>query len=728
MLMPKVSVLVPIYNVSKYLEECLDSIVGQTLTDIEIICINDGSTDNSLEIIEKYAKKDDRIVIINKKNSGYGDSMNQGIAKATGEYIGIVESDDWIDKNMFQKLYSLARRNKAEVVKSNFYNFFTDPKKSHINGTIVNIVNPNETGKVIDTTTSNGIIWQQPCIWSAIYQRDFLNKNNIRFLPSPGASYQDLGFNFKVWINATRACFTTDAFLHYRQDNESSSVNSPGKVFCVADEHKEAVRYLKEHKLYDTFKDVLFSLRWGNYRWNIDRLTPELAKDFIEYASNEYRSLYDSGDFNFLFFDANAAREVRELISNPQMVMDRKLAISRADVSVIIPAYNNEDYIDKCLKSIINQTHQNIEIIIVDDGSIDRTSDIAEEYFKKDARIKIINQVNQGLSASRNTGIDNSKSPFIMFCDSDDFYETNSVDTMLSTIKSTEADLAVGSINILYESRQFTALKKEEDRQYYAVKFRGKHNITSKLLNDIDVSSWNKIFKRSIIEQSGIRYPLGLWYEDAYFFYAYTWSSQTISFAPVDKPVYNYIRRNGSIMDKTFKKHPKACDHIEISFKLFDFLKEKKLFSKQSRDFGVLFANNLVLALCNVPDETIPHIISRLQEFYDKNHRYIASFDRDVDLLIRRSIDALQPPEIQEEQHPNEESLSLRIKNETKRLLRPLLLRSSPGFRAAQNAVRSLDSIHAKLGGAEPQNKPITNDLANAISKIEAQVRKITNK
>ena len=72
MLMPKVSVLVPIYNVSKYLEECLDSIVGQTLTDIEIICINDGSTDNSLEIIEKYAKKDDRIVIINKKNSGYG--------------------------------------------------------------------------------------------------------------------------------------------------------------------------------------------------------------------------------------------------------------------------------------------------------------------------------------------------------------------------------------------------------------------------------------------------------------------------------------------------------------------------------------------------------------------------------------------------------------------------------------------------------------------------------
>ena len=123
--MPKISVLVPIYNVEKYLEECLESIISQTLQDIEVICINDGSTDGSLKIIKKYAKNDPRFVIINKKNSGYGDSMNRGLAKATGEYIGIVESDDWVEKDMFESLYSLAKENEAEVVKSNFYNYFT---------------------------------------------------------------------------------------------------------------------------------------------------------------------------------------------------------------------------------------------------------------------------------------------------------------------------------------------------------------------------------------------------------------------------------------------------------------------------------------------------------------------------------------------------------------------------------------------------------------------------
>ena len=119
----KVSVLVPIYNVQDFLPECLDSLVNQTLKEIEIICINDGSTDNSLDIIKQYAKKEKRIVIIDKKNSGYGDSMNQGLKKATGEYIGIVESDDFIELNAFESLYNIAKKNNVEAVKSNFYEF-----------------------------------------------------------------------------------------------------------------------------------------------------------------------------------------------------------------------------------------------------------------------------------------------------------------------------------------------------------------------------------------------------------------------------------------------------------------------------------------------------------------------------------------------------------------------------------------------------------------------------
>jgi len=119
---PRISIIIPIYNVNKYLRECLDSIINQTLKTIEIICVNDGSTDNSLEIIKEYIY-DNRIIIINKNNSGYGDSMNQGLNIASGEYIGIVESDDFIDINMFENLYKITKKGDIDIIRSNFYLF-----------------------------------------------------------------------------------------------------------------------------------------------------------------------------------------------------------------------------------------------------------------------------------------------------------------------------------------------------------------------------------------------------------------------------------------------------------------------------------------------------------------------------------------------------------------------------------------------------------------------------
>jgi len=148
--MPKVSVLVPIFNVESYLRECLDSVVNQTLRSLEIICINDGSTDGSLAIIEEYAKRDDRFVIIDKPNSGYGDSMNQGLQRATGDYIGIVESDDWVESNMFKELYRLAEKHNAQVAKSEFYSYYTTPEKRGMSGLKSNLIRDDEVHRPIN--------------------------------------------------------------------------------------------------------------------------------------------------------------------------------------------------------------------------------------------------------------------------------------------------------------------------------------------------------------------------------------------------------------------------------------------------------------------------------------------------------------------------------------------------------------------------------------------------
>ena len=127
--MPKVSIVIPVYNVEKYLRQCLDSVVNQTLQDIEIICVNDGSKDSSLQIMHEYQAKDPRIKIIDKENSGYGASMNRGFDAATGEYLGIVESDDYAEPDMFEKLYAVAKADDLDVVKSGFFYYYSKPEE-----------------------------------------------------------------------------------------------------------------------------------------------------------------------------------------------------------------------------------------------------------------------------------------------------------------------------------------------------------------------------------------------------------------------------------------------------------------------------------------------------------------------------------------------------------------------------------------------------------------------
>ncbi len=308
---PKISILIPIYNVEKYLEQCLDSVVNQTLKDIEIICLDDGSTDSSKEIIDRYAKEDKRIVAVHKPNSGYGDSMNKGLEKATGEYIGIVESDDFIELNAFEKLYDLAKKFDADVVRSNYYHF-----KGGKN-TLYSYIKEKDTNKLIEPLKAEWIFYQAPAIWSAIYRKEFLEDNKIKFLPTPGASYQDTGFNFKIWATTKKAVFTSDAFLHYRLDNESSSVNNPGKVFNVCKEYAEIESYLRKNNLYDKFAELMQMAKFGAYYWNINRLSEELREGFIERVKDEYEVAEKEGTLNeSLFLDKNQWNLLRYILEH----------------------------------------------------------------------------------------------------------------------------------------------------------------------------------------------------------------------------------------------------------------------------------------------------------------------------------------------------------------------------------------------------------------------------
>lgn len=312
-----VSIVMPIYNASDYLDKSLGGLVRQTLKNIEIICVNDGSKDNSLDIIKRYAYQDSRIKIIDKANSGYGNTMNEGINIATGEYIGILEPDDFCDNIMMERLYTTAKKYGADVVKSNYYEY------SQVNqtNTFIEVLDGLEYGKVTSAEENVNIVFRRPCIWSAIYRTAVLKNNYIRFNETPGASYQDTAFAFKVWVSSQRVVFIKDAFLHYRIDNENSSVNSSGKIFSICDEFQSMQAFLNADKrLKDKYSKILQVLKLDSYTWNMNRIAPEFKNIFKDQIALEFIKADYEGSLDKALFDevrwSNLQNFIRKYKSN----------------------------------------------------------------------------------------------------------------------------------------------------------------------------------------------------------------------------------------------------------------------------------------------------------------------------------------------------------------------------------------------------------------------------
>ncbi|WP_020589359.1 glycosyltransferase family 2 protein [Desulfobacter curvatus] len=301
--MVKVSILIPIYNAEAYLKECIQSVVTQTLEDIEIICINDGSTDNSAQIVKMFSKRDKRIKLINKENSGYGHTMNVGLSAATGEYIGIVESDDFASKDMFEALYGIAHEKNLDAVGSDCYLFRTDEIEDK---KYLKIFSDSVYGRIIHPLEEKEILlW--PYIWTSIYKKDFLEKNNLLFNETPGASYQDTSFVFKARACATSLYIKNEAFLNYRINNVDSSVHSSTKIFCICDEFEEIARFLDvkfEKNKRVELATILLAKKYMAYKWNYNRLSiayryafllkmqDDLAKE-VEFCRQWNKDIYE---------------------------------------------------------------------------------------------------------------------------------------------------------------------------------------------------------------------------------------------------------------------------------------------------------------------------------------------------------------------------------------------------------------------------------------------------
>ena len=312
---PKVSVIIPVYNTEKYLNECLDSVVNQKLKEIEIICINDGSTDSSLDIINEYAEKDSRFVVISGPNGGYGKAMNKGLDVATSEYIGIVEPDDYVPDNMFSDLYEIAEKNNLDFVKADFYRFKTT------SGTLEKKLEPLDTtgehyNVVFDPSHMPEAIYFTLNTWCGIYKRDFIEKYHIRHHESPGASFQDNGFSFQTFIYGQRAMIIDTPYYMNRRDNPNSSVSNPTKIYAMNKETDWILDILKKDpEIWNRFKYMFWWRKYKNFCNRYSVIDPSFKAEYMNRFRNELKWAKLRGDLNFDVFEPHEKILIEKLIA-----------------------------------------------------------------------------------------------------------------------------------------------------------------------------------------------------------------------------------------------------------------------------------------------------------------------------------------------------------------------------------------------------------------------------
>lgn len=322
--MPKVSIIIPTYNVEAYLEECMETITHQTLEDIEIICINDGSTDNSLQILRKYADKDDRIIIIDKENGGYGIGMNIGCDRATGEYIGILEPDDHVPVNMYGDLYKIAKDNDLDFVKADFYRFTRED-----NGNMYLIYNhltkdEDAYNKVFNPSETPEAIRYIMNTWSGIYKRAFLEEYGIRHNETPGASFQDNGFYFQTFVFAKRAMIINKPYYLNRRDNPNSSVKNPEKVYCMNVEYDYIRDILMSHpEIWEKFKYVYTLKKFYNYTGTVRRISEEFKMQYIERMSEEFNWAKVKGELDETLVVEEQIDRLHTLLESPKKYYEK---------------------------------------------------------------------------------------------------------------------------------------------------------------------------------------------------------------------------------------------------------------------------------------------------------------------------------------------------------------------------------------------------------------------
>ena len=518
---PAVSVIVPAYNAERYLRQCIDSVLCQTLQNIEVICVNDGSTDGTLEILRAYEAADPRVRVLDVPNGGYGRAVNRGIDAAQGEYIAVMESDDFAEEHMYADLFVAARgdgvkqKNErvrhvdedhpADIVKSSYWNYYDleDGSKPYIEPS-------NLMGKMPDEPfaftvhTNWEVLYHHPSIWSAIYRRDFLEEKRIRMIEPEGAGWADNPFLFETLVQASAIVWVPGAYYHYRQTNPGSS------------------SYLKDfHLPFDRLRDI---------RSLLDRLgerDPHVIVCLYNRTFSYIKSVLEK--FHFPESDPAVFAAVKEALESmdPDILYGAKKGIRRdqieyyedvmgklekkvkphgdeqsPQISIVVSMRDVRPYIWKCLDSIAKQVVKSFEVVCIDCGSRDRTVEVASYFANADKRFSVESigeaSIPEGLAA----GLARARGEIVYFADPRCTFGKKFLKKVCRAFKEcSRADMLVFAKKLRY-------LKGIEVPAKHGKEVKAK-DIRDRLVIAAPNAVSSKAYRRSFLESAGVALDAG---------------------------------------------------------------------------------------------------------------------------------------------------------------------------------------------------------------------------
>ena len=515
---PKVSVIIPVYNTSSYLDRCLKSVLNQTLSEIELIVIDDGSTDDSLTKLIEYAGIDKRISVVTQDNNYAGTARNAGIEIAKGKYLAFLDSDDFFDTNMIKEAYSLAESENSDIVCFQFRKF-DDEKQSVLDKKEYGISLPQNNNKFISYSPKDKELSYRlfsstnPAPWNKLFKKELIDKFRIKFQSLKASN--DLYFTFSNLFLSKKITYLFKALAFYRINTKNNLTNSGKRGLDFYSAYKCLREKLTTQKSLPVFESSFLNCYISSSCWEYEHSSvdnKQKIRDILKSIIRSYMIDYMKVLPKFL------SEKVRNILS--------------VKISVIICAYNHELYIEECLKSVVNQTLKDIEIICINDGSTDNTLSIMKKYEKIDSRIIVIDQKNQGPSVGRNKALEISSGEYVQFLDSDDYIRRDTCEMLYHRAKELDLDtLFFSGYNFDSNSRElvenkywsFSYLPAGFNKELFSI------DECRNFVHRMAVSACLSAYKLDFIKDNKISFPEGLLFEDNLFFVSAVLKAKRIS-------------------------------------------------------------------------------------------------------------------------------------------------------------------------------------------------------